>query len=148
MDLEDEAGIKNSQSVLSKLIDEEIRTGIDASRIIMAGISMGGAQAIYTTLTIPQSLGGLVALSTFIPLRTELIAAAPLPNRNVPCLQVHGDADTIIPLNTIGTLTSQILGQLLTDFEFKVYTGLEHRISDEELLYVKAFINEHLPANK
>ena len=160
MGLEDEAGIKNSQSVINKLIEEEISTGIEESRIILGGISQGGAQAIYTTLTIPHTLGGLVALSTFMPLRTEFCSFPPpfpflvptncasLPNRDVPCLQVHGDTDLVIPLATIGTATSLVLDELFTDFEFKVFNGLEHTISLEELVYVKAFINEHLPANQ
>ena len=160
--LEDEAGVKNSHHVINELIEKEISTGIEASRIMLGGMSLGGAQAIYTTLKSKHTLGGLVAFSTFLPLRTEFCSflphlahefgvptdCPPLSNSGVPCLQVHGDLDAIVPLEFLGRPTSVVLDKLFTDFKFKVYKGLNHATSSEELVYVKAFINKHLPGNK
>ena len=63
---EDEKGIEKSKAVVDKLIEEEMKNGIEPSRIILGGFSQGGALAIYTTLTNKHKLGGLIALSCFM----------------------------------------------------------------------------------
>jgi predicted esterase len=50
-------------------IAEEEKLGVDRSRIIVGGFSQGGAVALYSAFSKPQkSLGGVVALSTWLPL--------------------------------------------------------------------------------
>ena len=48
---EDEEGIEKSKAVIDKLIENEIKEGINSSRIILMGASQGGALALYTLLT-------------------------------------------------------------------------------------------------
>ena len=74
---EDEAGIKQSQKYINALIEKELTRGITASRIVLAGFSQGGAIALYTGLRYPQKLAGILALSTYLPIKTKVVAEAP-----------------------------------------------------------------------
>jgi predicted esterase len=55
--------------VVQSYIAEEEKLGIDRSRILVGGFSQGGAVALYSAFSKPQkSLGGIVAMSTWLPL--------------------------------------------------------------------------------
>ena len=70
----DEAGIRRSAAALGRLIDKEIAQGVPSERIILAGFSQGGAIALHTALRETRPLGGVIALSTFLPLAATLAA--------------------------------------------------------------------------
>ena len=65
---EDRNGFDESRSRIEKLIDTEIEKQIDARKIIVGGFSQGGALALHTGLRYKHTLGGIVALSTWLPL--------------------------------------------------------------------------------
>lgn len=60
-----------------KLVDDEIKNGIPSERIIIGGFSQGGATALYTTLTSPHKFGGVLALSTWLPLHDRFPEVSP-----------------------------------------------------------------------
>src|SRR5262245_2955379 len=66
---EDDAGIRESAGVVNRYIEQEIARGIPASKIVIAGFSQGGAIALQTALRYQQRLAGVMALSTYLPLR-------------------------------------------------------------------------------
>src|SRR5690606_17960632 len=70
---EDETGIRASESVVRKLIDAETAAGISSERIVLAGFSQGGAIALHTGVRYPRRLAGILALSTYLPLRASLL---------------------------------------------------------------------------
>jgi len=142
---EDERGIEKSKLVVDKLVEEEITNGIDPSRIILGGFSQGGALAIYTTLTNKHRLGGLIALSCRLPLQKKFPGAASAENREVPCLQIHGDCDPVIPYRW-GQLTSTILMGFMPNHEFKTFKGLGHTSSATEMQEIKYFLLQWVPA--
>lgn len=65
---EDEAGIKKAAENIKALIEHEMKNGIPANRIVLGGFSQGGALSLYTALTCPHPLAGIVALSCWLPL--------------------------------------------------------------------------------
>lgn len=93
---EDAAGIKVSQEAINKLIDREIARGVPSERIILGGISQGGAMALYSGLHYNKKLGGILAMSTWLPLRDELTDIA--ANKQTPILMLHGTNDNVLPL--------------------------------------------------
>src|SRR4051812_1192187 len=95
---EDEAGIRGSAGVVAQLIDEKGQRGINASRIVLAGFSQGGAIALHTALRHSVPLGGVLALSTYLPLAGTLQAEMNEANRRVPVFMAHGSHDDVIPL--------------------------------------------------
>ncbi|KAL1450938.1 hypothetical protein WDU94_003245, partial [Cyamophila willieti] len=65
---EDEEGIKRAAQKIHSLIDKEVSSGIPSDRIVIGGFSQGGALALYSALTYPKKLAGVVALSCWLPM--------------------------------------------------------------------------------
>lgn len=95
---QDAAGITESAQAISALLQAEVDQGIPSENLILAGFSQGGAIALQLALRHPQSLGGLLALSTYLPLADTLAAEASTANQALPILQCHGRFDPMIPL--------------------------------------------------
>src|SRR3954465_5130415 len=55
----DEKGVRLSQSRIADLIEREIKRGVTARRIVIAGFSQGGAIALQTGLRYTQTLAGI-----------------------------------------------------------------------------------------
>lgn len=95
----DEAGVRQSQASIDQLVAREIGRGIAAEKIILAGFSQGGAIALQVGLRHRESLGGILALSTYLTLEDSLAAEATIANANIPILMAHGTQDPMIPLS-------------------------------------------------
>lgn len=96
--VEDEAGIRESQGLLEKLLQKEKTRGIAASRIVLAGFSQGGAIALQTALRQPERLAGVMALSTYLPLPDRLVRERHAMNADLPIFMAHGSFDPMIPM--------------------------------------------------
>ncbi len=94
----DDAGVLKSVEAVNDLIAREIARGIPARRIILAGFSQGGAVVLTAGTRHPQRLGGILALSTYLPMPEQLATAGSDANRSVPIFMAHGQQDTVIPL--------------------------------------------------
>ena len=140
---EDEAGIKSAFKLVNSMISEEVKSGIPSERIILGGFSQGGAIALYTALNTELRLGGVVALSCWVPLHKQLNQAE-IVNKDTPVLQAHGDADQVVP-HKWGQLSSQMVKSVLTKHNFRTYQGLPHSSNAQEMDDVKDFLTEHLP---
>lgn len=68
---EDEEGIRRAAEMVHSLIAEEVAAGIPTKRIVLGGFSQGGALAIYSALTFPEPLAGIIALSAWLPLHQK-----------------------------------------------------------------------------
>jgi len=68
---EDEEGIRKAANMVHSLIAEEVAAGISTKRIILGGFSQGGALAMYSGLTFPEPLAGIIALSAWLPLHKK-----------------------------------------------------------------------------
>jgi phospholipase/carboxylesterase len=95
---EDEAGIRASQVRVEALLAREKARGVAAGRIVLAGFSQGGAIALQTGLRHDERLGGVLALSTYLPLAATLAAEATPAARDLPIFMAHGAWDPTIPL--------------------------------------------------
>lgn len=95
---QDAKGIQQSQQQLTALIELEIAQGTPANKIILAGFSQGGAIILQTGLRYPQRLGGIMALSTYVPLADTLASEKHAANQDVPIFYGHGEQDEIIPI--------------------------------------------------
>ena len=116
---QDEAGIRDSAASLLQLIERERERGVDASRIVLAGFSQGGAIAMHTAMRVPQRLAGLMALSTWMPLAStigeEVVDNSESQPRELPVLMVHGTFDPLLPL-----AAGQHAREIMQDAGFKV----------------------------
>lgn len=140
---EDTQGIKKACENVHHLIEEEVKAGIPHERILLGGFSQGGALALYSSFRHTKSLAGVVALSCWLPLRSDFPQAA-VGNTGMAILQCHGDCDPIVPYK-FGQITSQIIKKFAGNIEFKTYRGMMHSSSEEEMNDIKAFIEKYLP---
>ncbi len=80
-DREDKAGIEQSEKLIRDVVEEQLKVGFTEQQIYLAGFSQGGAMAIHTALHYKARLGGVIALSAYLPLardtRAELDTATP-----------------------------------------------------------------------
>jgi phospholipase/carboxylesterase len=95
---EDDLGVRASAAAVARLVDREVDRGIAANRIVIAGFSQGGAVALHFALRAPQRLGGVLALSTYLPLADSLVREKTAANADLPIFMAHGSGDPVIPL--------------------------------------------------
>lgn len=90
-------GIDDSRKVLLSLIEAEINIhGIPPSRIIVGGFSQGAALSLYTGFQYPSQLGGIVALSGYLPKPEYLLKNLAPEAMSTPLFMGHGTADQIV----------------------------------------------------
>jgi phospholipase/carboxylesterase len=136
---QDRDGIVESQQHLVQLIENEISQGISPARIVLAGFSQGGAIALYTGLRFPQCLGGIMALSAYVPLADSTDAERSDANRNIPIMMAHGEYDQTIPLQA-GVESKDFLGQLGYEVSWHTYP-MEHSVCGEEVGDISAWLS-------
>jgi len=91
---EDEEGLYRAVNWINKLISiEETEHNIPPNRIIIGGLSQGGAVSLLTTITIKKPLAGLFALSTYIPLRRKTPEILTPFAKQIPIFWGHGKKD-------------------------------------------------------
>jgi predicted esterase len=129
------------------LVQEEIKNGIPAERIIIGGFSQGGATALYTALTSSMRFGGVLALSTWLPLHHRFPAQLKQCENlaSLPIFQAHGDADAVVPFDWSQMSVKALNALGFTDVRFKPYHGLSHSSNDEEMRDVNDFIKNIFP---
>lgn len=130
---EDAAGLQASARAINHLIDHEIQvTKIASEKIILAGFSQGGALALQCGLRYPQRLGGILALSTYLPLASTLEQEASPANKTIPILLAHGSEDAIIPL-AWSEWTREVLSTMNYSVKFLQYP-MAHSVCAKEIL--------------
>lgn len=131
-----------SVSAVLGLIDTEHRRGIESERIIVAGFSQGGVIALHAALRYPSRLGGVVALSTYLPGSEALAEDLSGANRSLAVFLAHGELDPIIPL-TAGRAAAIQLKTWGYETEPHEYT-MPHSVCPEEIQDLKAWLSKRL----
>jgi phospholipase/carboxylesterase len=135
---EDDAGIRASAAQVAELIDREVARGIPAERIVLAGFSQGGAIALHTALREPRTLGGLIALSTYLPLASTVAAERSAANARIPIFMAHGIADNVLPLG-LGEASRRTLAALGYKVDWHAYS-MAHSVCLEEVGAIGAWL--------
>ena len=142
--MEDDQGLRASQAEIEKLIAREKERGIPARRIILAGFSQGGAVTLQAGLRHPERLGGLMVLSSYLPLAGTVKAEAVATNSDVPILMVHGSGDQVINIARAAASRDQ-LKELGYQVEWHEYP-MEHSVCMEEVQAIRAWLGKILGA--
>lgn len=91
---EDQKGLYNAVKWLNELISiEEMQHHIPPNRIIIGGLSQGGAVSLLTSFTIKKTLAGVFALSTYVPLRKKTLETITPFAKQIPIFWGHGKKD-------------------------------------------------------
>lgn len=139
---EDEEGVRASQAAIEQVIDDQIALGFDASQIVLAGFSQGGAIAYQLGLRGKHRLAGLIALSTYLPCENSFEAELNVANQTVPVLAAHGTQDDIV-LMSRGEKAFKLLKEKGFQIEWRTYP-MAHSVCGEELGDIAAFLKQVL----
>lgn len=131
LDQEDHAGMIEAKQIVESLIQQEMDRGVPAQRIILMGFSQGGAVALYSGLRFSQRLGGIGALSTYLPLADMLTDEKHAANADIPIFMAHGQFDPVVRF-ALGEASCQALKQLGYPVEWHRYS-MEHSVCLEEI---------------
>lgn len=140
--IEDEAGIRDSDRVVAKYLEQEKARGIPASRIVVAGFSQGGAMALHSGTRHGESLAGILALSTYLPLRELLASEASSANRATPIFMCHGTQDNVVPM-ALGEFSRDALIAAGYSVEWRSYP-MPHSVSLEEINDISQWLQSRL----
>ncbi len=139
---EDEDGIRESQHQIEQLIEQEIARGISPQRIILAGFSQGGAITLHTGLRYSQPLGGLMVLSSYLPLANTLAQEASQENKHIPLFMAHGLQDDIVNYQ-YGVQSRMHLQQAGYSIDWHDYP-MGHSVCMEEIRHISQWIQSTL----
>ncbi|MFK7856479.1 MAG: alpha/beta hydrolase [Granulosicoccus sp.] len=128
---QDIQGIQESATHISALIDNEISKGIAASNIILAGFSQGGAIALYAGLTGEHALGGILALSTYLPVQEQVLSTLRQDASSLPIFMAHGLQDEVIQIQH-AEQSKEVLEQQQLSLEWHTYP-MPHSVSADEV---------------
>jgi phospholipase/carboxylesterase len=134
----DETGIRNSVDLLEQLIKDEQKLNIPPEKIILAGFSQGAVIALTTGLGYPQKLGGILALSGFLPPAKNLLAAKSLVNQKTPIFLGHGIEDTVVPF-MLGQAVAQTLTQQGYPVSWHSYS-MQHSVCTAEIIDIAEWL--------
>jgi len=147
---EDKVGIQKSAENARACIKQQMQKfNLPSNKIVIGGFSQGGAVALYTALTHEEQLGGVLALSTWLPLHQlfkNKLEGHSLSKQACEVQQFHGLADGMVKFK-YGQMTNDLLKSAGVNASIKSYAGLEHSSSTEEMRDVKVFLNKVLSSN-
>ncbi|MDE2343928.1 MAG: alpha/beta fold hydrolase [Betaproteobacteria bacterium] len=138
----DDNGVLRSAAAVEALVAREIARGIPPRRIVLAGFSQGGAVALTLGTRFGKRLGGIMALSTYLPMLDELSGAASPENRDIPIFMAHGIQDNVIPLNMAEASRTR-LSELDYPVEWHTYP-MAHSLCMEEVEAISAWLQQNL----
>jgi phospholipase/carboxylesterase len=139
---QDEAGIRASIGLLGELVEREIARGVAARNIFVAGFSQGGAIVLAGGVRYAKRLGGIVALSTYLPIAAAIDAEADPHNRDVPIFMAHGMLDPTIP-HALGEMSRDYLAQRGYAVDWHAYP-MAHAVCIEEIVDLRRWMSARL----
>ncbi|WP_113953356.1 alpha/beta hydrolase [Arenicella xantha] len=138
-DKQDAEGMAESQTLLEALIQSQIDDGIPSHHIIIAGFSQGGAVAYFTGLRSQHKLGGILALSTYLPFAEQSKQAHSAVNLTTPIFASHGSFDPVVPVS-LGETSVGHLKELGYAVNWQVYP-MEHNVIMPQIKDIGRWIN-------
>jgi len=134
----DETGISRSVEMVHRLIQQEISRGIPTNRIFLAGFSQGSVIALTTGLSYASPLGGVIALSGYLPLAEKVLQHAHPVNSQLPIFIAHGMDDTVLPY-ALGKATYVALQQAGYPVDWHSYQ-MAHTVCAEEVADISSWL--------
>ncbi len=136
----DQAQIMQSASDVIKLVEREIKRGIDSSNIILAGFSQGGAVCYEAALSYDKPLAALMTMSTYFA--TSKTIQYNQANAKLPIHIFHGIQDQMV-FEAMGQHAKAVLEEKNFAPHYKTYP-MQHEVCLEEIRDISAFIQSVL----
>jgi predicted esterase len=165
---EDEEGLFRAVSWINEVVEAERKSGIPPNRIIIGGLSQGGALAVLTGLTTSHPLAGVFLLSAYVPLRRKVRDVTTKLGSRVPLFWGHGKCDGQVKYDFALASAKQLASDLGVRFQskekaqtredlekhgidgvrFHSYSSLGHWIAPDELDDLVVWLAYLLPDTK
>ncbi|AOE66348.1 carboxylesterase [Pseudomonas fluorescens] len=134
--------LDESANMLMGLIETQKRSGIDASRVFLAGFSQGGAVVFHTAFKQWQGpLGGVIALSTYAPTFGDELELSASQQR-IPTLCLHGQYDDVVQ-NAMGRSAYEHLKSRGVTVTWQEYP-MGHEVLPEEIHDIGTWLTARL----
>jgi phospholipase/carboxylesterase len=133
--------IRDAGVEVSEYLDDELgRRHLGGERLVLVGFSQGAMMTGYLTVHRTPRPAAAVMLSGRVAM-DDVPTKAESPT---PLLWAHGDADGVIPVSAVepGTRVLQTWGAQVTT---RIYPGMGHQVSPQELTEVEDFLRGVLP---
>lgn len=138
----DAEGVRESVTQVDALIAREGERGIPPERIILGGFSQGGAITLAAGVRREVPLGGLVALSTYLPLGQATLDGLTDAARRQPVFMAHGTQDPVVPY-TAGKRARDALRDAGFDVDWHAWP-MGHQVNAEEIAFLAAWIGKRI----
>lgn len=139
---QDKEGILKAKDHIELLIHQEHEKGISYDQIYLGGFSQGGALALYAGLHCSERLGGVIGLSTYLPIADSL---SPL-HQALPVFLAHGSHDPVVPF-AWGEIAAHQLRGFGCEVDWHSFP-IEHTINMDEVAKLKQWLELRINANK
>lgn len=139
---QDEAGIRASLREVETLIAREHKRGVPSERIVLAGFSQGGAIALAAGLCHAQTLAGIMALSSYLPIAEVVTRERHAANAATPIFWGHGTADPVVALQR-GVDSRDLLQSLGYRVDWHTYP-MAHAVCAEEIADLRRWLGARL----
>lgn len=139
---QDEAGIRASLREVETLIAREHKRGVPSERIVLAGFSQGGAIALAAGLCHAQTLAGIMALSSYLPIAEVVTRERHAANAATPIFWGHGTADPVVTLQR-GVDSRDLLQSLGYRVDWHTYP-MAHAVCAEEIADLRRWLGARL----
>ena len=141
-DGEDADGVRESAAIADALIARQGERGVAPAQVVLAGFSQGGAIALYAGLRQRERLGGIIALSAYLPLGQRLADEIAEANLDTPVFQAHGRQDPVIPIEGAKRSHGRIAA-LREPPEWHEY-DMPHAVCPQEIADLRAWLLHRL----
>lgn len=139
-DREDRDGILQSEQAIRGIVTAQMTAGMQAQQIYLAGFSQGAAMALFVGLRAKQSLGGIIALSGYLPLASDCMGST---HPQLPIFMAMGTVDPIVMPAWTQQSYSFIQSQGYNQVVWKEYV-MEHTICMEEIHDIVQWLQVHI----
>lgn len=134
--------LEASAKMVTDLIEAQQRTGIDTSRIFLAGFSQGGAVVFHTAFKKWEGpLGGVIALSAYAPTFDNVLELSASQQR-IPTLCLHGQYDDVVQ-NAMGRSAYEHLKDRGVTVTWQEYP-MGHEVLPQEIHDIGTWLTERL----
>lgn len=134
---------RESLGMLPGFVDELVETyGADAGRVYLLGFSQGAMMGLALTLTRPEIIAGLVAMSGRLPREAIEVEPDPEALKGKPVLVTHGLYDPVLPVEN-GRGIRDRLAALPVELTYREYP-MQHEVSPESLRDVAGWLTGRL----
>lgn len=141
VDRQDKAGIEQSELIIRKVMNEQVDDGFAFEQIFLAGFSQGGAMALHTALQTPARLGGIIALSAYLPLAEH---SRPKLDKHTPIFLGSGQFDPLVVPKWVTMSKDWLLNNGYTSLANHQYP-MEHSVCMEEIKDISLWLSQQIP---